>query len=92
MKAETRLQRTNDVVATDMDGELVMMHIEKGNYFALTGSGGPIWNALETPSTLTEVIAFVKSEYDVEEVDDLERVISGFIEQLIDQGLVDRVD
>lgn len=92
MKPETKLQRTNDVVATDMNGEIVMMHIEKGTYFALTGSGGQIWEALESPSTLSEVVDFVEREFDVSEVEDLQGMISEFVGQLVEQELVHYAD
>lgn len=92
MKPDTRLQRTSNVVATDMNGETVMMHIEKGTYFALTGSGGQIWAALESPSTLSEVIAFVEREFDVTDVENLDGLIREFVEQLVEQELVHPAD
>ena len=92
MKPDTRLQRTHDVVATEMNGETVMMHIDKGTYFALTGSGGQIWAALEEPATLGEVVDFIEREFDVSDVDDLEAMIGEFVEKLLDQELVATVD
>jgi len=92
MKPDTKLQRTRDVIATDMNGETVMMHIEKGTYFALTGSGGQIWAALESPAMLKEVIEFIESEYDVSDVDNFDIVVSEFVSQLIEQGLVTAAD
>ena len=92
MKPETKLHRTRDVVATDMNGETVMMHIDKGTYFALTGSGGQIWAALEEPATLADVVSFIEREFDVSDVDDLEGVIGEFVGQLVEQGLVDTAD
>lgn len=92
MTPETRFQRSSDVVATDMNGEIVMMHIEKGTYFALAGSGGQIWTALEGRASLSEVADFIRSEYDVSEVEDLDGVIAGFVGRLIEQGLVTHAD
>ena len=92
MKPDTRLQRIRDVVATDMNGETVMMHIDKGTYFALTGSGGQIWAALEQPATTEEIVRFVESEYDVSDVDDLAGMIGEFVGQLVEQGLVETAD
>lgn len=92
MTTEPKLQRTNDVVATDMNGEMVMMHIEKGTYFAITGSGGQIWDALEQPATLSEVIAHVERESDVSEVEDLPGIVGEFVDKLVEQGLVVSAD
>lgn len=92
MDLNAKLQRAPNVIATELDGEMVMMHIEKGVYFGLSGSATQVWSALETPSTLREVIASIETEFDVSEVDDLTGVMTEFVGQLVDQGLVDRVD
>lgn len=92
MNPNTKLQRSRDVIATDMDGEMVMMHIEKGTYFAMSGSGAGIWAALENPVLLSEVIAHVEREYDVSTVERLDATVAEFVEQLIAQGLVDVAD
>lgn len=91
MTPDTKFQRTNDVVTTDMNGETVMMHIEKGTYFALTGSGGQIWEALKHPSTLSEVVDFVEREFDVAGVEDLQGMIGEFVDRLIEQDFVHHV-
>lgn len=87
-----KLRRNRDTVATDMNGETVMMHVEKGTYFALTGSGGPIWAALDTPSTLPEIITFVRREFDVAEVDDLDALVTEFVGKLLEHELVHPAD
>jgi hypothetical protein len=92
MDLDTKLQRAPNVIATDMDGETVMMHIERGAYFGLTGSGSQVWAALETPSTLRDVIGFIEEQFDVSEVDDLAGVMTQFVGQLVEQGLVDRAN
>lgn len=89
---ETKLRRTRDIVATDMNGETVMMNVEKGTYFALTGSGGQIWTALGSPSTLQEIITFVRREFDVAQIDDLDAMITEFVGKLLDHELVVPVD
>jgi hypothetical protein len=88
LNPDARLQRALDVVATEMNGETVMMDIEKGTYFALTGSGGQIWAALEAPATLAEVIAVVEREFDVSAVDGHAAMVTEFVAKLLDQGLV----
>lgn len=91
VQPETKLQRIADVVATDMNGETVMMHIEKGTYFALTGSGGQIWAALEQPMTLPEITAFVEREYDVNQIENLDAMVSEFVGKLLEQELIHTV-
>ena len=63
-----RLQRSDNVIAVDMEDETVMMDIVSGNYFALTGSGSNIWAALEKPITIGQVIERVQQEFDMPEL------------------------
>ena len=62
----TVAQRKGFVVA-DVDGEKVMLSIEKGKYFGLNSMGSRIWEMLEKPITVREMVAALVIEYDVEE-------------------------
>ncbi|MEL6529117.1 MAG: PqqD family peptide modification chaperone [Pseudomonadota bacterium] len=80
--------RATDVVSTDMNGEIVMMHIEKGSYFSLTGTGGPIWDRLETAMTFAELSESLGSEFDLESDSESEAQVREFFEKLVAEGLV----
>ncbi|SUZ32341.1 hypothetical protein ROE7235_02097 [Roseibaca ekhonensis] len=58
-------QRATNVVSAEMDGETVIMSLEKNVYFGLSGSGGRVWDLLETPATLAELVDTLSQEYDV---------------------------
>ncbi|MEM8725858.1 MAG: PqqD family peptide modification chaperone [Pseudomonadota bacterium] len=88
----TKLKQATGVVAADMNGETVMMDIDKGVYFALAGTGNQIWSALESPATLAEVIANIRLEYDVAGVEDLEQTVTEFLVNLLNNGLVIEAD
>ena len=49
MKLETIVERNHEIDATDLDGEKVMMDLDKGQYFMLNGVGGDIWELTEKP-------------------------------------------
>ena len=89
---ETRYVRASDVVATDMNGETVMMDVHKGSYFALTGSGSQIWEQLEEPKRVDELIAALDAEFDASSVEDFEGLITGFVSDLLAKGLVKPAD
>ncbi|MCL1629197.1 PqqD family peptide modification chaperone [Roseibaca sp. V10] len=58
-------QRATNVVSAEMDGETVIMSLEKNVYFGLSGSGGRIWELLETPVSLAALVETLAQEYDV---------------------------
>lgn len=63
----TILVRNPDLISTNMDGDTVMMSIERGEYFGLGGIGGFVWDLLETPISVEALIQAVCNEYEVEE-------------------------
>lgn len=87
-----KLQRIDGAVSVDLDGETVMMDIDKGSYFALTGSGGFIWDALENPVTLDEIAAQVREKFDASGHDSVEAAVAEFVEELLNNGLVVAAD
>lgn len=55
------------LVAADMDGEKVMLNIKNGKYFGLDTIGSSIWEIIEIPRTIGEVVSLLQKKYDVEE-------------------------
>ena len=62
-----RYVRNPDLVATDMDGETVMMSVDHGRYFGIGGVGNLVWQLLAEPVLMSEVVMRVCAEYEVEE-------------------------
>jgi hypothetical protein len=76
--------------AVEMDGELVMMGLEQGEYYGLREVAASIWQHLAAPRTTEELCALVAEEYDVTAAacrDD----VAAFLGELVDKALVDRV-
>lgn len=88
LTSSTRLQRNEGAVAAEMDGETVMMDIDKGTYFALNGTGTHIWAALETPTTVAEIIEALRETYDTSAADELEAEVTAFLNALCSNDLV----
>ena len=74
-------------MVSDMDGEKVMLNIEKGKYYNLGELGGTIWGLMSTPIETQEVIASLLSEYEVEKTDCEQQVLS-FVHSLHEEGLI----
>lgn len=63
---DTIIIRTDEITTTHLDGEIGMMDIENGKYYALDEVGSCIWNLLEKPRTVKDIIATLLEEYEVE--------------------------
>jgi len=80
-------QRSPTILATDMDGDLVMMNIERGEYVGLKGIGPRLWALLEQPGSVDDLVAVVTREYEIDDAT-CRRDIQGFLDQMIAKGMV----
>lgn len=55
------------VAAKVLDGELIVINLDTGYYYASTGAGVDIWQQIEVGASLRQVIATLVSRYDVAE-------------------------
>ncbi|UTR10554.1 lasso peptide biosynthesis PqqD family chaperone [Evansella sp. LMS18] len=78
-------QRPGNIVS-DMDGEKVMLSINKGKYYNLGEIGGRIWELIEQPAALEYVVNAMLEEYDVERGQCEEQVLH-FLELLVNEEL-----
>lgn len=84
---EARFARNPGLIWTAVDGETVMLSIDRGEYFGLGGAGGSIWEALEQPRTAGEICARLVAEYEVDPRACREDV-AAFLRELLALGIV----
>jgi hypothetical protein len=66
LSPETIVRRNPKLIANQMDGEIVMMSIDNGEYYGLDEIGSRIWELLETPVRISDLIASLTEEFEVE--------------------------
>ena len=84
---ETLLSRSQDMLASSLDQETVLMSIEAGAYYGLEDSARRIWELLETPLRFSELVDRLVEGYKVTPeacAADLE----GFLEEMVREGLL----
>jgi Coenzyme PQQ synthesis protein D (PqqD) len=60
------VSRNPEIIHSAMDGEVVMMSVDQGLFFGIDTIGAHIWNLLETPAKVEELIEKLMATYDVE--------------------------
>jgi hypothetical protein len=75
-------------IASDLAGEVVILHLSKGEYYSLDEVGAYVWNLIQAPRSVEELRDAVVEEYEVEH-DECERDIVALLEELEDVGLVE---
>lgn len=74
-------------VAAEINGEVVMMSLEQGCYFGLDEVGTRIWSLLEQPKAVTDILEVLLEEYEIDSKT-CEVGLCGFLGQLLDKGLI----
>lgn len=64
---DTVINKNLEIDDTDLDGEKVMMNLDKGEYFMMNEVGSRIWDIIEKSVSVKEIIDILRSEYEVDE-------------------------
>lgn len=64
----THYTRATDTIATRLsDEQVVAMDVNTAQYFGLEGPAAHVWDLLESPTTLDEVVASLLEAYEIDE-------------------------
>jgi hypothetical protein len=88
--AETIIGRSREVVCSDIDGEVVMMSIGKGNYYGLDLIASRIWVLTGKPVKVADLIGVLTEEYEVTR-EDCEKDVLAFLNDLLSEKLIEIV-
>ncbi|MEM6478545.1 MAG: PqqD family protein [Pseudomonadota bacterium] len=89
MDDTTLLRRNASLISTELDGDTVMMDVESGAYFALNGTAGVIWQALEDGATLEKLVSELNARFEVAGGDDIAADVERFLRDMLENGLIE---
>ncbi len=62
---ESRVSVTDRQVACEVGEEAVILHLDDGIYYGLNEVGARIWQLVQEPRTVSEIVDAIVAEYDV---------------------------
>jgi hypothetical protein len=75
-------------LSTTLAGEVVILDVEGGVYFGLDGVGAKIWELLQAPRSISEIIELLAPQYDVAR-DIFAADVQELLEDLAGRGLIE---
>jgi hypothetical protein len=84
---ESIVYQIEDIVASDIDDEKVMMSVEKGQYYNLDPVGSRVWELIDKPVNVADLIDALLLKYDVDR-ETCERDVLAFLEKLREDGIL----
>lgn len=88
VEASGVVARRQDILSTELDGSLVLMSIELGQYFGVASTARRIWDLLEEPKTVPQLVDCLAREFQADEAV-LRADVLDFVAQLKHHGLVE---
>lgn len=82
------VERRDGLIQTEVDGELVALHIENGSCYGFNPTATRIWALIEKPKRLSEIERELIAEYDVDPQTCREQ-LREILEELRNDGLLD---
>ena len=82
------IQWSPDAVATEVNDEIVLMHLERNRCYGLGETGSEIWRRLASPIPVSDLLSQLAASYDApagQIESDVVRVLNDFA----DEGLIE---
>lgn len=90
LSLEQKITRHPDMLSAEIGGEAVMMSIEKGAYFGLNPIATRIWDLIDQPRSIAELIETITAEYEVSD-EQCAADVQEFVADMIKRGLAQQV-
>jgi hypothetical protein len=82
--------RREELLEADVNGEIVALHVERGQCYGLNGVASEIWRMLEQPNSAGDICAKLQEDYEVDSAT-CEAQVTDLIAELLNDGLVQEV-
>ncbi|EOU1715339.1 lasso peptide biosynthesis PqqD family chaperone [Clostridium perfringens] len=81
------VSQKEDVDVTELNKEKIMMDLDKGKYFMLNETGSAIWDSINEPKSVSEIIESIIKEYDIDR-ETCESKVLEYLEKLRHEEIV----
>lgn len=87
---DTVIQRSSELLSSELDEETVMMDIETGDYYGLNNVGSRIWAHSENPVSVSELCEKLQGEFEVP-ADQCQSDVLDFLKELEERKVIQKV-
>ncbi|HLP25747.1 MAG TPA: lasso peptide biosynthesis PqqD family chaperone [Acidobacteriota bacterium] len=91
LNLQTVVVRSPEQVSGDLDGKVVLLSVENGEYYNMNEVGSRIWALIERPTAVAALIEQLLVEFEVDRAT-CEREVFAFLEQLRKDRLLATTD
>ena len=63
---DTKICKSEELIEAPLDESIALMSIENGKYYGLENVAKDIWNSIESPKTINQIVENLLSKYEVD--------------------------
>ncbi len=86
---DTVFKQSPGLMASELDGDTVLMSVDSGAYYGLEATGQAIWTHLAQPVKVADLVDRLLERYNVDRVL-CEKQVLDFLEKVESEGLIQR--
>ena len=87
LKVDCFVQREPDIISAEAGRDLVMVSITNGQYYGVSEVARQIWEAIEKPRKISDLVDDLVAAYNVDRFECEEQTLA-FLESLLSEGLL----
>ena len=87
LQLDSVVRRRSDLMSADVDEDVVMVNVETGFYYAASDVAREIWQAIEGPTRISDLIDDLVAAYDVARPECEEQTLA-FLETMLAEQLL----
>ncbi len=88
LSTNDKIVKSERQVSCELNDEVVILDLNNGIYYELDEVGARVWNMIQEPSTLSEIVNSIVDDYEVS-WDECERDVQELIDEIAEKGLVE---
>lgn len=81
-------KRADKFIASEVDGEVILIHGDSGQFFALANVGLAVWQLLDFNQDLSAICRELDRRYEIEPAE-CRKAVQEFANQLVDAGFAE---
>ena len=85
--SDTLISRADGFTTAPVQNELMMLNVEQGAYYSLDPIAADIWNMVEKPASVSEIIEQLLKRYDVTP-EQCQIDVLAFLEDMHEKGMI----
>jgi hypothetical protein len=90
LELSTKVKRSSQQVACNLNDEVALLHLESALYFGLQGVAAHIWSGLEEPRSVGDICDDIMRDFDVSP-EQCRQDVFKFLASLQEAGLIETV-